>query len=99
MLILEVVLALLNSTFPIYLKEKFGISSTAVGLFFGAATIANGISSAVSGLLTEKYKNTLIMLAGLLLTALAMPLVILAKTTGVLVIAMLLLSIFVPAVP
>jgi MFS transporter, DHA1 family, solute carrier family 18 (vesicular amine transporter), member 1/2 len=66
---------LLEPVLPLYLERRFEASPSTIGLLFGAATLAYGISSPLIGALVDRCGGRRTMAAGLVALALALPLV------------------------
>lgn len=74
------ILSLLEPIFPIFLEKSFNASITSIGLLFGIATLAHGITAPVSGNLADRYGHFPVMFCGLALIALTIPLLVLSGT-------------------
>lgn len=79
-LIANCAISLLNPILPIYLTETFKVSSTQIGLIFGAATLAYGIFTPIAGALSDRYNHASIMVSGLVCAAITFPLLVLSQS-------------------
>lgn len=96
-LIANGVLSLIEPILPIFLEKSFNASSTSIGLLFGVATLAHGISAPISGNLADRYGNFPVMLVGLAAIAIVLPLLVISNTMLFEGIAMFLVGISVAA--
>ena len=67
------VLALLEPLLPLDLDERLGLSATSIGLVFAAGSAAYLFSAPVMGRFSDRRGRRLPVVAGLVLTALALP--------------------------
>jgi MFS family permease len=67
------VLALLEPLLPLDLDERLGLSATSIGLVFAAGSAAYLLSAPVMGRFSDRHGRRLPVVAGLVLTALALP--------------------------
>jgi len=74
------ILSMIDPILPTFLEKSFAASPTIIGLLFGLATIAYGISSLVSGYISDKTNKYAVMIAGLILIAITFPFLVLSKT-------------------
>jgi len=71
-------LGVLEPLFPVYLEENLGLGSTAIGLLFALTVLAYTVSSPLVGRLSDRMGKRGLMAWGLLSTAVAAPLLVLA---------------------
>lgn len=72
-------LGLLEPTLPIYLKDTFNMSRTAIGVLFGLMMLFYAIGSPLSGRLSDSMGRKKPILAGLVATAFLVPFVVVFK--------------------
>ena len=94
---------LLEPILPLRLEEEFGFSPGGVGLLFGAATLVYGISAPLVGMLADRWGARRTIAAGVVLTALALPLVgvpaVVLAIGGVLVVSVAYGLVLTPTLP
>jgi len=73
-------LAMIDPILPTFLSKSFAASPTVIGLLFAVATVAYGISSYISGYISDKTNKYAVMIAGLILISITYPFIILSKT-------------------
>lgn len=88
----EGAMTMLEPILPIYLSAVFTDNPIFIGLMFGVVTLAYGVMAPVSGYLINRYPPSMVVLAGLLLSGLFLPFVVLAQSTWQLIIALALLG-------
>jgi len=89
--------AALEPTLPLYLEQTFGISPGAIGLLFMVPTGAYGLVAPFIGGLSAKRSNMAIIRAGLALTALTLPLLVLPQSLAGLIAMLALLGVSIGA--
>jgi MFS transporter, DHA1 family, solute carrier family 18 (vesicular amine transporter), member 1/2 len=72
--------SVLEPTLPLFLQEKMELTPGVIGLLFAVPTIAYGIVSPIVGSMTAKIGNVKTIAIGLVLTAIAFPLVTLSTS-------------------
>ncbi len=70
---------LLEPVLPLYLEQQFGMSPAAIGLLFGGATLAYGVVSPAAGAASDRWGRRPLIAAGLALTAVTLPLLVLPE--------------------
>ncbi|CAH0122040.1 MULTISPECIES: MFS transporter [unclassified Paenibacillus] len=78
-LLAESCLTLMEPTLPVFLTEHLLLSPLALGLLFGAMTLAYGVVAPVSGSLADRYNPRILMLIGLGCLAVTMPLIVVSQ--------------------
>jgi MFS family permease len=73
-------LSLLEPTLPLHLETRLRASPVAVGLLFGLATLAYGLSAPLAGVLSDRWGRNRIMAIGLVATLVTFPLIALPHT-------------------
>jgi DHA1 family solute carrier family 18 vesicular amine transporter 1/2 len=68
--------ALIEPVLPLHLSEELGASASAVGLLFGAATLAYGIFAPVIGALSDRLGRPLLFSLGLVALGISLPLLV-----------------------
>jgi MFS transporter, DHA1 family, solute carrier family 18 (vesicular amine transporter), member 1/2 len=68
--------ALIEPVLPLYLSEELGASAFAVGLIFGAATLAYGIFAPVIGALSDRLGRPVLFSLGLVALGISLPLLV-----------------------
>jgi predicted MFS family arabinose efflux permease len=74
--------AMFEPVLPLYLASAFGFSPARIGLVFGASALASAVMPFVYGPLVPRFGARRMMVAGLVLTAMVMPLLTLATGFG-----------------
>lgn len=64
----------LDPLLPGYFHDKFGASSTVIGLLFGAISVTSIVAQPLFGMLSDKYGRVPIIQFGIVITALVTPL-------------------------
>jgi MFS family permease len=86
-------LALLESTLPLYLDRVLRMAPTAIGLCFGAAAVAHMITSPMAGALSDRFGRRHLLMIGLLLAVVGIPLPAFMPSLGSVAAAMALIGI------
>ena len=73
-------LSLLEPTLPLHLETRLQASPVTVGLLFGLATLAYGLSAPLAGFLSDRWGRGRIMTLGLVATLVTFPLIALPHT-------------------
>ena len=73
-------LSLLEPILPLHLKDRLQAGPAAIGLLFGLATLAYGISSPLAGAISDRWGRRRTMTVGLGASAIALPLAGLPET-------------------
>ena len=73
-------LSLLEPTLPIHLETRLHASPVTVGLLFGLATLAYGLSAPLAGFLSDRWGRNRIMALGLVATLVTFPLIALPQS-------------------
>jgi len=76
-------LGLLEPLFPVFLQDKFGVGSTAIGLLFALTVLAYSISSPPVGKLSDRVGKKKPMAVGLAATAVVAPALVYANNLAV----------------
>ena len=84
--------ALLESTLPLDMDRRLGLSATAIGLCFAAAALAHTFTSPLMGRLSDRIGRARVLRMGLVLVALLLPLPALLPKTWMVMAAMLALG-------
>lgn len=91
-LLSEAAVSLLEPVLPVFLTDQLHLSPSTVGLLFGAMSLSYGLVSPLSGALSDRFHPFMIMIIGLLWSALTIPLMIVAKSLWQETIAMILVG-------
>lgn len=73
-------MSLLEPTLPLHLQQQLRVSPGVIGLLFGVATFAYGISSPLAGALADRWGRRRIMAVGLATMACTLPLLALPRS-------------------
>ncbi|MFH1149767.1 MAG: MFS transporter [Actinomycetota bacterium] len=79
---------LLEPTLPIYLKSTFSMSRTMIGVVFGVTMAAYAVASPLAGRLSDAVGRRRPILAGLVLTAVVAPLVVVFESRAAVLVLM-----------
>jgi multidrug resistance protein len=71
-------LGVLVPLFPVYLEENLGVGSSAIGLLFALTVLTYSVSSPIAGKLADKVGKKVLMVCGLLATAVVAPALVFA---------------------
>jgi MFS transporter, DHA1 family, solute carrier family 18 (vesicular amine transporter), member 1/2 len=97
-------LGLLEPTLPIYLREQFSMSRTAIGIVFGVTMALYAVASPLAGRLSDRLGRKSPILVGLIATAAITPLIAVFKSEAAVFVLMGLLGVTItlfetPSVP
>ncbi|MCE5170396.1 MFS transporter [Paenibacillus profundus] len=86
-LLAETTLTMLEPLLPVYVTERFQLSPLTLGLLFGAMTLCYGLIAPISGSLAVRYNPFRLMLFGLAGLAITLPLIVMASTVPLMMLA------------
>ncbi len=81
--------ALLESTLPLDLDQRFGLTPSGIGLCFAAAALAHTFTSPLMGQLSDRVGRVKVLRVGLVLSLLLLPLPVLLPKPWMVVVAMM----------
>jgi multidrug resistance protein len=73
-------LSMLEPIMPLVLTGRFAVGAALIGVLFGAATLANGVSSPAAGALADRLPRPLLLAAGLVIMGITMPFLAVPKS-------------------
>ncbi len=87
-LVTTIGLGLLEPILPLYLKKTFKMTSSGIGLVFGVTMLAYAVMSPIAGKLSDRVGRRPPILAGLILTAVFVPLLAVFKNVAAIFVLM-----------
>lgn len=72
-------LSIIDPILPAFFEKTFAASPLIIGLLFGTATLADGISSYISGYISDRTNKYAVMIIGLIFIAITFPFLVLSK--------------------